>query len=35
MFPREREREMLDSLQQSEIANVVTKGLNQTVRMKD
>lgn len=32
---RERERELLDSLKQSEIANVVTKGLNSNVRMKD
>ena len=32
---RERERELLDSLKQSEIANVVTKGLNPNVRMKD
>lgn len=32
---RERERELLDSLEQSEIANVVTKGLNPNVRMKD
>lgn len=30
-----RERELLDSLKQSEIANVVTKGLNPNVRMKD
>lgn len=30
-----RERELLDSLKQSEIANVVTKGLNSNVRMKD
>ena len=35
MFPQERERELLDSLKQSEIANVVTKGLNPNVRMKD
>lgn len=37
MFPqeRERERELLDSLKQSEIANVVTKGLNPNVKMKD
>lgn len=35
MFPQERERELLDSLKQSEIANVVTKGLNSNVRMKD
>ena len=32
---RERERELLDSLKQSEIANVITKGLNPNVRMKD
>lgn len=32
---RERGRELLDSLKQSEIANVVTKGLNPNVRMKD
>ena len=32
---RERERELLDSLEQSEIANVVTNGLNPNVRMKD
>ena len=32
---RERERELLDSLKQSKIANVVTKGLNPNVRMKD
>lgn len=32
---RERERELLDSLKQSEIANVVTKGLNLNVKMKD
>lgn len=32
---RERERELLDSLRQSEIANVVTKGLNPNVKMKD
>ena len=30
-----RERELLSSLKQSEIANVVTKGLNPNVRMKD
>ena len=35
MFPQERERELLSSLKQSEIANVVTKGLNPNVRMKD
>lgn len=35
MFPQERERELLGSLKQSEIANVVTKGLNPNVRMKD
>ena len=35
MFPQERERELLDSLKQSEIANVVTKGLNPNARMKD
>lgn len=32
---RERERELLDSLKQSEIANVVTKGLDPNVKMKD
>ena len=32
---RERERELLDSLKQSEIANVVTKGLYPNVKMKD
>lgn len=32
---RERERELFDSLKQSEIANVVTKGLNPNVKMKD
>ena len=32
---RERERELLDSLKQSEVANIVTKGLNQNVKMKD
>lgn len=32
---RERERELLDSLKQSKIANVVTKGLNPNVKMKD
>lgn len=32
---RERERELLDSLKQSGIANVVTKGLNPNVKMKD
>lgn len=30
-----RERELLDSLKQSEIANVVTKGLNPNAKMKD
>lgn len=35
MFPQERERELLDSLKQSEIANVVTKGLDPNVKMKD
>ncbi len=35
MSQRERERELLDSLKQSEIANVVTKGLNPNVPMKD
>lgn len=33
MFPQE--RELLDSLKQSEIANVVTRGLNPNVKMKD
>ena len=32
---RERERELFDSLKQSEIANIVTKGLNPNVKMKD
>lgn len=32
---RERERELLDSLKQSEIAIVVTRGLNPNVKMKD
>ena len=32
MFPQERERELLDSLKQSEIANVVTKGLDPNVK---
>lgn len=31
----ERERELLDSLKQSEVANVVTRGLNPNVKMKD
>lgn len=35
MSSRERERELLDSLKQSEIANVVTKGLNPNAPMKD
>lgn len=35
MFPQERERELLDSLKQSEIANIVTKGLDPNVKMKD
>ena len=35
MSPRERERELLESLKQSEIANVVTHGLNPDVPMKD
>lgn len=35
MLQRERERELLESLKQSEIANVVTKGLNPNVPMKD
>ena len=35
MSPRERERELIESLKQSEIANVVTKGLNPNVPMKD
>lgn len=35
MFPQERERELLESFKQSEIANVVTKGLNPNVKMKD
>ena len=32
---RERERELLDSLKQSEIANIVSRGLNPNVKMKD
>ena len=32
---RERERELLESLKQSEIANIVTKGLDPNVKMKD
>ena len=35
MSPRERERELIESLKQSEIANVVTHGLNPNVPMKD
>lgn len=35
MLLRERERELLESLKQSEVANVVTKGLNPNVPMKD
>ena len=35
MLQREREREQLESLKQSEIANVVTKGLDPNVPMKD
>lgn len=35
MLQREGERELLESLKQSEIANVVTKGLNPNVPMKD
>lgn len=35
MLQRERERELLESLKQSEIANVVTKGLNPDAPMKD
>lgn len=35
MLRRERERELLESLKQSEIANVITKGLNPNVPMKD
>ena len=35
MLPRERKRELLESLKQSEVANVVTKGLNPNVPMKD
>lgn len=35
MLPRERERELLESLKQSEIANVVTKGLSPNAPMKD
>ncbi|WP_252734225.1 restriction endonuclease subunit S [Bacteroides fragilis] len=34
-YVTERERELLESLKQSEIANVVTKGLNPNVPMKD
>ena len=35
MSPQERERELLDSLKQSEIATIVTKGLNPNAPMKD
>ncbi len=35
MSPQERERELLESLKRSEIANVVTKGLNPNAPMKD
>lgn len=35
MFPRERERELLESLKQAEIAKAVTQGLNPNVPMKD
>lgn len=35
MFLQERERELFDSLKQSEIANIVAKGLNPKVKMKD
>ena len=35
MLLQERERELLESLKQSEIANVVTKGLNPNAPMKD
>ena len=35
MSLQERERELFESLKQSEIANVVTKGLNPNVPMKD
>ena len=37
MFERERERELqlLNELKESEIANVVTRGLNPDVKMKD
>lgn len=35
MLRRERERELLESLKQSEIANIVTRGLNPNVPMKD
>ncbi len=35
MSPRERERELIESLKSSEIANVVTHGLNPNAPMKD
>lgn len=35
MFPRERERELLESLKQAEIAKAVTQGLDPNVPMKD
>ncbi len=35
MLLQERERELLESLKQSEVANVVTKGLNPNAPMKD
>lgn len=35
MFLQERERELFESLKQSEVANVITKGLNPNVPMKD
>ena len=35
VIERERERELLESLKQSEVANIVTKGLNPNVPMKD
>ena len=35
MLQRERELQLLNELKQSEIANVITKGLNSNVKMKD
>lgn len=35
MFERERELQLLNELKEAEIANVITRGLNPDVRMKD